>query len=115
MDSLGQQIELWLLTQSDWVSAATICERFGVRERLLRADRDRQGLLSEFAICSDRGFKHIRNASDPEYRQAHERILAHLKHEARRLRSWRLRRQRERVGLRPIQFEKFTGQALLAV
>lgn len=106
---------MWLLTQRDWVSAAEICQRFGVRERLLRADRDRAGLLSEFAICGDKGFKHIRNATDQEYQQAHERILAHLKHEARRLRSWRLRRLRERVGLRPVQFEKFTGQALLPV
>lgn len=30
----------------------------GIRERLLRADDDRPGLLDDFAISCDRGFKH---------------------------------------------------------
>ena len=115
MENLRQQIELWLITQREWVPAAAICERFGVKERQLRADRDRPGLCSEFAISSDAGFKHLRNATETEFDQARDRILSHLKHEAKRVRSWTQRRHNERQGLRPNLVEKFTGQTLLAV
>lgn len=113
MENLKRQIELWLLTRKDWVAAAEICAQFKVTERQLRAKGDLPGLCSDFAISGDKGFKHVWNATTEEYTRAHGRILAHLKHEARRLRTWRLARQNQLTGRRSTLFEKHSGQGLL--
>jgi len=115
MENLRQQIELWLLAQRDWVPAAEICQRFGVRERRLRQNGEHPGLLSDFAISSDHGFKHIHNAEDKEYFPSRARLCSHIKNEARRVRAWDSRRKNERQGIRPFLVEKFTGQTLLPV
>lgn len=113
---LKTQIEVWLLTQTDWVPSAVICERFQVDERKLRASNGHPGLLTEFAISHSRlGYKHVRHATKEEYIEARSQAVSHIKSDAKRVRGWDQRRQTEKVGLRPHQVEKFTGQILLPV
>lgn len=77
--SLAQRIEEYLLAEPRWVHAAEICRVFNLTsDRAMRADKDRPGLLSAFAISSTgHGFKHIRHATDEEFADAYHRLRGH--------------------------------------
>jgi len=77
MNSMNQPIENWLLEQPGWVSAKRICEQFGVKERDLRQDGKREGLMSKFAICSNRGFRHIARATAIEVHKFEWALRSH--------------------------------------
>ncbi len=116
---LAQRIEAYLLAEPRWFHAAEICRVFNLTsDRTLRADKDRPGLLSKFAISSSgHGFKHIRHATDEEFADAYRRMrghgiaeLVHARH---------LRRAREAAVLNPPHpepaLERSTGNYLLPV
>ena len=117
MQAVARQIEVFLLTQTDWVPDKVLEERYGIGERQLRADDlvGRPGLLEEFAISSGKGFKHLSLAT------VDERLKA--KHRVRRtaisyLRRWQ--RQDAAIhncvkGLRPQVVERQSGQILLGL
>lgn len=112
MTDLASQVEVWLQLQPGWVPAAEICRQFGVEERDLRAVHDNPGLLTEFAISSHQGFKHVRNASRQEFLDFKHRLRKHALRELRRTR--RLDAARHRLTTpahqRPIRAELDGGQ-----
>lgn len=111
---LSRQIEIFLLANNQWISTQTLCDRFQINERSLRASGNQPGLCTDFAISGNKGFKHIRHATFEEYQSAHKRILSHLRHEAARLRSWRIARHNQVTKAQTsFTFEKHTGQGLL--
>lgn len=113
MTPLAQEIELWLLAQYGWVSETQICERFGVDERELRNTSRKPGLLSDFAISGNRGFKHVRNATIDEWDQFNDRIRHHSICQLRRLKTLRATRTNLLTGKRPFVVEIKTGQGVL--
>jgi len=112
--SLAADIELWLLTRGDWVSAEEICQRFSIRPRMLRADGDRAGLLDQFAVSSTKegGYKHIALISGDEFRRLDHRLRRHAIAELRRSKLWRRARRNCLTGRAPT-VERHTGQGLL--
>lgn len=74
---LAARIEAYLLTRKGWVTAAELCDAFGVTERSLRAMGGKPGLCSDCAISGDRGFRHVFNATDAEFTSAYDRIRRH--------------------------------------
>lgn len=72
---LSDRLESYLFAEPRWVPVAEICERFGIEERVLRAEGRRRPVHADFAISSARpgahGFKHISHASIKE-RLAHK-------------------------------------------
>lgn len=116
MTDLALQIDTWLRTQHRWVPADEICERFGLRKRLLRADGDRDGLLDDFAVSSTagdaHGFKHVRLLTTTEWIKAKRKMRLHGVREIRKTIKWDRARYRERTNV-PIPMELATGQTLL--
>jgi hypothetical protein len=114
MNCTGTQIEFWLRGISGWVPDSIICQTFQVNERRLRWDKGKPGILSECAIShSQKGFKHIANATAEEF---HECDRRDRKASLTRLLSLRRRRQRYQNEARPRPMplhERRSGQGLL--
>lgn len=116
-EELKESIEQYLLTApgEGWVKSAALCERFAITERQLRKVGDQDGLCSDFAISSDKGFKHIARASTREWLAFKHRMRNHAIAEMVRTRN--LDRRRSTVlksVLRPaFVFQKDTGQGVL--
>jgi hypothetical protein len=109
-----RQIELWLLDQGGWVPGEVLRARFGLRERELRADGDRDGLLDRFAVSnSQRGYCHVRHLKKEDFLRVTRSLLRHGVRELRKVSSWRKARHAQRVGLRQDLREVATGQGLL--
>lgn len=100
---------------SGWVKSAELCERFGISERQLRKVGDQDGLCSEFAISSDKGFKHIEKATTREWLAFKHRMRGHAIAEL--VRTQKLDRRRANVTKsikRPVfTFQKDSGQGVL--
>jgi len=115
--ALKEAIEQHLLTAggSGWVKSAELCERFAIAERQLRKVGDQDGLCSDFAISSDKGFKHIARATTAEWLAFKHRMRNHAIAELVRTRNLdRLRTQVTRTVKRPaFTFQKDTGQGVL--
>lgn len=116
-NSIARQIELHLLAAGDWISTADLCARFGIKERALRQDGRRPGLLDQFAVSSTRGgesgFIHHRHLPTPAWLPIKHRLRRHAISELRKLRAWTKARARCLTGLRPDLREVHTGQGLL--
>lgn len=116
-EELKEAIEQYLLTApgEGWVKSAALCERFGISERQLRKVGDQDGLCSDFAISSDKGFKHIARASTREWLAFKHRMRNHAIAEMVRTRNLdRRRAQVIRTVIRPVfTFQKDTGQGVL--
>lgn len=114
MDQLAAQIEVFLLTKGTWVPTAEICQRFGIKERLLRQDGRRAGLLDAFAVSSTRGgesgFIHHRHLETAAWLPIKHRLRRHAVAELRKLRAWTQARARCLTGKRPELIERHTGQ-----
>jgi len=116
-DELKEAIEQHLLTSagSGWIKSSELCERFAISERQLRKVGDRDGLASDFAISSDKGFKHIERATTREWLAFKHRMRQHAIAEMVRTRN--LDRRRASViksVIRPaFTFQKDTGQGVL--
>lgn len=104
-------IEEYLLRRGGWVSAAELARLFSVKQRELRTRDDKPGLCSNFAISGNAGFKHVRKATDQEWRHFEARLRAHGIAELARVKRLRIARQ-DRPQSR---FETATGQGLLGL
>lgn len=115
--ALAHQVEIFLLSRGGWVPVQDICTRFAVRERALRQDGDRPGLLDGFAVSSTRagesGFIHHRYVPTPDWLKVKHRLLRHAIGELRKVRAWDRGRQNTLTGKRPQLAEVHTGQLLL--
>jgi hypothetical protein len=110
-DTLAIELDLWLRCQNRWVSGREICERFGINERRLRFDQGKPGLLSYNAVsCSQRGFKHVRMASDAEFIECDTKDRKHNVSRYLVLRARRNTRRNEFTGRRPDMIERHSGQ-----
>lgn len=116
MNPLARQIELHLLAAGDWIPTADLCARFCIRERALRQDGRRPGLLDQFAVSSTRngesGFIHHRHLPTRDWLRIKHRLRRHAISELRKLRAWRIGRHNCLEGLRPHLAERHTGQLL---
>lgn len=113
--SLQSQIEAHLLERRGWVTGAELQKEFGISDRALRALDGKPGLCSEFAISGNKGFKHVKYASDDEFTRADKRVRKHAIGE---LIGARLRkRYRQRLLTAPPKpvFERATGQAVMSL
>ena len=113
--SLATNIEKFLLDNRRWVKSDELCHHFGVRQRQLRALGDQPGICSEFAISSDKGFKHVQHATNDEFQHSYRRVRRHAIFEL--IGARRRRRYRQRLLLskpEPLH-EKVTGQAVMAL
>lgn len=114
MSDLERQIELYLLTQGTWVSAAELVERFQISERQLRADKGKPGLCSIFAISnSTLGYKHVRCATAEEFEEAHRRDRHWVASRFTILRRRKAYRQNCLTGTRGQAYEVHSGQGVL--
>ena len=114
MNDLADKIEQFLLANRRWVKSDELRERFGIRERQLRALGDQPGICSEFAISSDKGFKHVRHASEGEFTHSYKRVRRHAIMEL--LGARRRRRYRERLLIdKPSPIHDRTGQVVMAI
>ena len=107
------QIELFLLDAADWVPARVICARFAIDERSLRASGERAGLLDDFAVSSDKGYKHVRNLTAAEVEAVEHRLRSHAVSQFQKRRRWRRARRNNFAGLTPHKFERHTGQGVM--
>lgn len=114
MPTIEQRIEEYLLASSEWVSSKRICALFNVSERQLRQVGDRAGLISDFAISSDKGFKHVAKASRTEYLRFKHRLRRHGIAELRRVRDLdQARGNAIKIIKRPaFKFERDNGQGV---
>lgn len=115
MNEVAQQIEAFLVSQHRWVKSDELCQRFGIRERALRAIDGKPGLCSEFAISGDKGFKHVKHATDDEFRRADQRSRKHAIGEFVSARLRRRYRQRLLSVRPPPIHEATTGQVVMAI
>jgi hypothetical protein len=110
------EIEQFLLARRDWVSVRELCERFGIRERVLRQLGSQAGLLTKCAISHPRlGVKHVANATTAEYLHAKHAMRRHAISELRRGAAWdHRRREVTRTISRPaVTIERDTGQLVM--
>jgi len=116
-EELKQSIELYLETVagSGWVKSAELCERFAITERQLRKVGAQDGLCSDFAISSDKGFKHIARASTAEWIAFKHRMRNHAIAEMVRTRNLDRRRSTvlKSVKRPEFTFQRDTGQGFL--
>jgi len=117
--TLARQIELFLLDAGGWVRVSEICSRFGIRQRMLRQDGDREGLLDHCAVSSTKngesGFCHHRFLPTDQYLPVKHRVLKHSIAQIRKVREWDRSRHNILSGLPPARFETHTGQGLLPI
>lgn len=114
MNCTGEEIDAWLRTIKGWVPGEIICQTFQIPERRLRWDQGRPGLLTECAIShSQKGFKHVANATDDEWDECDNRDRKSCASRYISLRKRRMRRRNE-MRLRPLPVsELHSGQGLL--
>jgi hypothetical protein len=108
------EIELWLLDQGGWVPGEVLRARFELRERELRADGKRDGLLDKFAVSNSQlGFCHVRHLKSDDFLRVTRSLLRHGVRELRKVSAWRKARHAQRIGRRQDLRELATGQGLL--
>jgi hypothetical protein len=118
VNDLERRIEDYLLefpANDGWVKSKMLCARFAITERQLRKVGDMPGLCSGFAISSDKGFKHVKRATQKEYRSFKHRLRRHAIAELVRVRNLDRRRHQVTTTTKRPEFtrEKDTGQGLL--
>jgi hypothetical protein len=110
----ARQIELYLIAAGTWVPTVVICSLFGLKERALRQDGKRPGLLDEFAVSSTRngesGYIHHRHLATPDWLPIKHRLRRHAIAELRKLKAWTHGRANCLTGKRPELIERHTGQ-----
>jgi hypothetical protein len=116
---LARQIEVFLLDRAGWVPVTEICSRFGIKERLLRQDGSREGLLDHCAVSStqngESGLCHHRFLPTSAWLPVKHRLLRHSISQIRKVRKWDRCRHNILIGRPPVRYEAHTGQALLPV
>lgn len=94
---MAARIEQHLLTVQGWVTAAELCQEFGIKERELRGEEGKPGLVGDFAVRGNKGYRHVQHATDEEYDHCVRRLRSHGIAELQLARA--LRRRRLRVLL----------------
>jgi hypothetical protein len=116
-EELKEAIEQHLLDApaEGWVKSADLIARFDLRsDRALRGVGDSPGLCTDFAISSDKGFKHITRASTREWFAFKHRMRRHAIAEMVRTRNLDRRRSQVTKAIkRPaFIFQKDSGQGV---
>lgn len=113
--TVQDEIEALLIERRDWVSAAEICARFGLRERVLRSHDDHPGLCTLIAVSGNKGYKHVAFASTEEWDRHYARERGHNLTALYHLRRKRARREAVLKQLRSkhITVEKDTNQIVM--
>jgi hypothetical protein len=113
--TLQTAIADYLLARRTWVPAADICDRFQIRQRILRAYKGIPGLLTEIAISGDKGYRHIATCTESEWQEYYGRNRSHGLEELRSLRRKRDARRRLQRTIRrpPLLLERHTPQTLM--
>jgi len=111
---LSIRIEVWLLTQTRWVTADELCQRFEVNERALRGHNEIPGLVTEFTVSGDRGYLHVRYASKNQLDRFAARLRANGIGQLKRVKRIRAAWVAARTGGSP-PVELHTGQTLLPI
>jgi len=99
-----------------WVKSSDLAERFDLRsDRVLRKVGNRPGLCSDFAISSDKGFKHISRATTGEWLSFKHRMRRHAISELARSSQLDHRRSHALKTIRhpSFTFQRDTGQGVL--
>ena len=116
-DELKEAIENHLLTAggSGWVKSRELCGQFEITDRQLRKVGDRPGLVTEFTISGNKGFKHIDRATPGEFDEYYSR---ERQHSISALVTLRQKRTRRTHSIRTIKrpafiFQKDNGQGVL--
>ena len=107
------EIEQYLLTRPGWTSARFLSLRFHCPERKFRQARGKPGLLSEFAISSDKGYKHFTLATRREWTRYKYRLKKHAIGELMDARDMDKRRQSLRRGAPPVVCERDSNQTVM--
>lgn len=115
MNELSKRIERHLIDVSDWVSSSELCSIFQITERQLRATNTQHGLCSGFAISGNSGFKHVTLASKTEWIRFKHRLRKHGIAELVRVRNLGRVRRDVLKDYRSHQYEKDTGQRVMAL
>jgi hypothetical protein len=113
--TIAAAIEAFLLENHRWVKSDELCEKFEIRPRELRALGERPGICSEFAISSDKGFKHVKHASETEFMHSYRRVRKHGIAELIGARRRRRYRDRLLIDKPPPVHEVATGQEVMAI
>lgn len=100
---LARRAEEYLLDRGGWVPVADICRRFGVTERMLRADAarprgQRDGLLDHCALATEHGLLHVAHSTAADRIRAKRRLRRHWLAEIRRDRALRAAIGRAHTG-----------------
>jgi len=112
--SLKTDIEKFLFEEGCWVPGGELCERFNLpSDRMFRQTADSPGLLSEFAISGNAGFKHVARATDAEWNRFYSRLRQHGIAELVRVRNLRNKRRNMTRRAKERVWERTTGQGLL--
>lgn len=82
--------EEYLLKNGGWVPARQLASICGLNERLLRGE---DSPIRRCAISGDRGYRHIRCATDMEIDHYHDRLRKHAIEELRHARDVRIQQQ----------------------
>lgn len=116
-EDLKADIESYLLAApgTGWVKSRELCGQFDIADRQLRKVGDRPGLVTEFSISGNKGFKHIDRATPGEFDEYYSR---ERKHNLAGLVTLRHKRNRRAQAIRTIQrpaftFQKDNGQGVL--
>lgn len=72
-----------LFDANGWISARSLSNLLGIKERDLRGS---ESPIRNFAISGDRGYRHVRNATDEEIERFCARLTAHANEEYARVR-----------------------------
>jgi hypothetical protein len=92
-DAISKLVEEFLRTDGGWIPARVICDKFGIHERLLRANQLEPGICTNFAISGKAGFRHVETCTPEEFEQFQLAINTHAERERDRART--LARKRE--------------------
>lgn len=101
---MENKYESWFIRKETWVPARIVASVFGLSERNLRGD---DSPLRPFIISSDKGYKHIGQASDDEFDGYCTRIRNHAIAELKRVQYLRKRRTADRQQVLELQGELF--------
>jgi hypothetical protein len=82
--------EQYLLENDGWVPAKMLASIFGLNERLLRGE---DSPIRHCAISGDKGYRHIRCATEAEIDHYYSRLRKHAIEELRHARAVRIRRR----------------------
>jgi hypothetical protein len=90
--TLAEQVEAFLRARGCWVSAAELCQKFGLAKRDLRGRDGKPGLCGDHVVSGNRGYLHIsfvgQDAEKRAYRRGRRNAIAQMVRLRARHRAW---------------------------